>query len=175
MKNKKSYIVLLIIIILLILVTIFVSERCGVSTSKLEQDARKSQRISADWLVAKDTTNEIGALLFYDKDLNSHTFSIYLKRDGFYYGYFFYSGGSLGAIESGIQGFSYEGKGMALFSMNEKKVAKIEVDSGEMVETITVNPFEPFSIIIPSYNNDNSISLYTSDGEEVAIDNIMGY
>lgn len=64
---------------------------------------------------------------------------------------------------------------MALLSMNEKKVAKIEVDSGEMVETITVNPFEPFSIIIPSYNNDNSISLYTSDGEEVAIDNIMGY
>lgn len=172
MKSKKSIIILFVVIILL-LITTFVSNRCGVSKSKLEQDARKSQRISTDWLVVKDTTNEIGALLFYDKELNRHTFSIYLKRDGFYYGYFFYSGGSLGAIESGIQGFSYEGKGMALLSMNKKRIAKIEVESGKGVETITVDPFEPFAIIIPP--NSNIVSLYNSDGEEVAIDNIMGY
>lgn len=99
--------------------------------------------------------------------------SIYLHRDGFYYGYVFYSGGSLATIRSGVQGFSYEGRGMALISMNVKEVAKIEVDSGDGIETITVDPLEPFAVIIPA--NSNIVSLYTSEGEEVLIDSIMGY
>lgn len=112
----------------------------------------------------------MGAVLFYDSDLDNYTFSIYLNTNGFSYGYFFHEGGSLGAVDSGVQGFSYQGKGMALISMNKKNVSRIQIDNGEDIETIMIDPNKPFAIVIPS--NNGSVTLHNSNGEDVPIDNI---
>lgn len=158
------------VILALICIAVLGSGVIGVLRSKIEEDTRQSQRIDASWLVAKDVTDEMAALLFYNKELNQHTFSIYLNNDGFSYGYFFREGGSLGSIDSGIQGFSYQNKGLALLSMNSKQVTKIEMHRGQNVEVIIINPLEPFAIIIPS--NVDTVTLYNSNGEDVSIDNI---
>lgn len=110
MKNNK-YIFILSLVVILLLAVVFIRGAIGVSEDKIVQDARKNQKTNSNWLCAKDITHEVGALLFYDSDLENYTFSIYLSTNGFSYGYFFHEGGNLGSEESGIQGFSYQGKG----------------------------------------------------------------
>lgn len=173
MKTKKSLIIVSIVAIVVICVAIFGNGAIGVSRNKLEKDAREGQKINENWLITKDVTDEMGALLFYDKELNKHTFSLYLNRDVFSYGYFFREGGSLSSVGSGVQGFSYQDKGMALLSMNTKNVAEIKMDNGQNVERIKIDPLEPFAIIIPS--NIVVVTLYNSNGESISIDNISGY
>ncbi|SBW02832.1 conserved exported hypothetical protein [uncultured Eubacteriales bacterium] len=170
MKNERSLVVVLAALLVLICIAVFGSGVIGVSRSNIEENARQSQRIDASWLVAKDVTDEAAALLFYNKELNQHTFSIYLNNDGFSYGYFFREGGSLGSIDSGIQGFSYQSNGLVLLSMNAKNVEKIQMNNGKNIEIITINPLEPFAIIIPS--NIDTVTLYNSNGENISIDNI---
>ena len=145
----------------------------GVSKSNIEKDARQSQKINHDWLVTKDVTDEIAALLFYDAELEQHTFSVYLNREGVSYGCFFREGGSLGTIESAIQGFSYIDKGMALLSMNKKQVAEVKLYTGKQVETLDIDPLKPFVAIVPQ--GTDMVSLLDSNGEEVAINVISAY
>lgn len=173
MKTKKPIIILSILFIVVLYVTLWSKGNIGVSKNRLEKNARESQKIDETWLVTKDVTDEMGALLFYNKGLNEHTFSVYLNRDGFSYGYFFREGGSLSSIGSGVQGFSYQDKGMALLSMNTKNVAEIKMDDGQNIEIIKIDPLEPFAIIIP--HNIDVVQLYDSNGESISIDNISVY
>lgn len=169
MKNKKDIIILSFILVLL-LTAFFMGEAMGVGESNIEKDARKNQKIDDTWLCTKDTTDELGVVLFYDSALDNHIFSIYINAVGFSYGYFFREGGSLGSVDSGIQGFSYQNKGMALLSMNKKRISKIEMNNGEKTETVTLDPLQPFAIVVPS--NIGTVTLYNSYDEEVPIDNI---
>ncbi|TCK92669.1 hypothetical protein EDC19_1822 [Natranaerovirga hydrolytica] len=173
MKTKKLIIALSILLVVVLYIGLYSNGNMGVSRNRLEKDARKSQEIDATWLVTKDVTDKMGALLFYNKELNQHTFSVYLKRDGFSYGYFFGEGGSLSSSGSEVQGFSYQDKGMALISMNTKNVEEITLNDGQNIERIKINPLEPFAIIIP--HNVDVVQLYDSNGKSISIDNIWAY
>lgn len=173
MKSKKWLIALCSVAILLIYVTTLGNGVVGVSQNKLEEDARKSQKINETWVISKDVTNEMAVMLFYDKELDDHTFSVYLNRNGFSYGYFFVNGGSLSSLDSGVQGFTYQDNGMALFSMNTKNIAEVKMESNQNVVSIKIDPLKPFTIIIPL--SVDEVSLYNSNGEIIPIDNISGY
>ncbi|MEG0086902.1 MAG: hypothetical protein RR817_10555 [Niameybacter sp.] len=172
---KQNKILLAVVSICIIIIFTFLiawgNGRIGVSSNRIEEDARKSQKINENWKVAKDVTDEMGILMFYDTNVDKQVFSVYTTGDPLTYGYIFKSGGTLGIEKSQIQGFSYEGKGMALVSMNGKGIEAIKVKKGTEVETIQVVPNEPFAVIIPTYVEE-VVGLYNSKGESIAIDNI---
>lgn len=157
MKFKK-YIIAIITALILI-------SQCniGVSKSNMENDARKAHKIKDEWITASCINDDFGAFLFYDEDLSKHNFSIYNKRNGFSFGYFFTVGGGMPDISENIGIFKYDGKGSIFLSLNKINVAKIEVDNGsQQLEVISINPEKPFSIIIPE--DAREIRIYDMDG-----------
>jgi hypothetical protein len=101
---------------------------------------------------------------FYDEDLSNYTFSIYTKRAGLSFGYFFGYGGALPDVSEGIDRVDYPGKGSVLLSLNRMGVAKIEVGNElESKDVIDIDSSKPFSIIIP-YNVEK-IRIYDTNGE----------
>lgn len=140
----------------------------GVSKSQMEQDARQQQQIHNDWLVASDVDDNLGAMLFYDENKEDYVYSVYTKRDGVSFGYFFDEGGQYPYIEEGVQGFVYEDKGIAFLSMNEEHVCRIIVNTGaEDEELIPVNPLNPFAVVVPL--DSGQISMYDSMNNLVKI------
>lgn len=169
MKTEKLTIFLgAILIVLLAFLIIWQAGIFGVSRSRLEQDARESQEINSSWEVAQGVNEELCAMLFYDDDKDEYTYSVYLTRDGIYYGYFFWEGGSAYPyIEDGVQGIIYEDKGIALMSLNDVKVSRIVIDNDVTEETIEVNPLEPFAVVLPV--NCGEITMYDSTGNIVTL------
>lgn len=158
MKIKK-YIICIVVILILI-------SKCniGVSKNNIENEARKSQKIKDDWITTSCINDEFGAFLFYSEDLSQHTFSIYSKRDGLSFGYFFINGGSLPEISENISRFTYEGKGDVFLSLNNMKVAKIEIYNDlQPSKIIPIDSDKPFSIIIPE--NVGEIRIYDINGD----------
>lgn len=173
MKRKGSFntIVFVAVVLAFLYMAVLGSGIIGVSKSNLEKEARASQQIAKNDLVAKDVTEDLAALLFYDEERKDHSFSLYVNRDGFSFGYFFCEGGSLSVIQRGIMGTAYKSesfgeKGMALLSMNEKQVARIVVDGVSR----EVDSNKPFACIVP--NGANEVHLFDSKGNEIAIDQI---
>jgi len=138
----------------------------GVSANRIEQDARMNQQITS-YEVSKSLNDKLCAMIFYDGARLDHTFSIYINRPGFSFGYFFISGGSSSQIESGIYAFDYDEKGTAMISMNADKVARILLDDGGDATQIELDPGRPFAVVIPP--DCGSVSLFDSDGAAVPV------
>jgi hypothetical protein len=170
--NKK---IILISILLLIIGAILLNSNymIGLNENFIERDARESQKINKDWLNVKETNNRMSALLFYDEAIKEHTFSIYLNKPGFSYGYTFKHGGSSSTIDSGIKGYSYGAYGMVLMSMNTKKVSQIKLENKETLEIINLDPIKPFVILVPE--TVEKVSLFDVEGNDIPIDNIEHY
>ena len=75
--------------------------------------------------------------------------SIYLSRDGFSFGYFFRQGGFDPYMADSVKGIVFEDKGIALLSLNEDGVCKIVVDNDTEEKVISVDPEEPFAVVLP--------------------------
>lgn len=155
------------ICILIVLVIIFSAGVFGVSAKNIEQDTRKSHKIDNTWEVSKSINDGLGAMLFYDNTLNKHTFSIYINRDGFSFGYFFRTGGTDSTIMNGIHMFTYDANGSALLSMNKDGVARIDLDNGINITRIEIEPAKPFAVVIPA--NCGSVTLYDANDNIVPI------
>lgn len=169
-KNRKAVIVFVIIGILFIGMLMNANGGIGLSERRLEKDARISQKIDDVWLNIGETNNRMGAYLFYDDALEEHTFSIYLNRPGFSYGYFFTHGGASSTIDSGIKGYSYGAYGMVLMSMNTKKVSQIKLENEESLEIVKLDPLKPFVVLVPEAID--KVSLLDTEGQNVPIDHI---
>lgn len=143
----------------------------GVTKNNLERNARKSQKIDDSWQVSKSVTDTLGVLLFYKEDSNDFTYSIYLNREGFSFGYFFHSGGSSIDISKGIQAFNY-GNSIAIVSINKVNAARIECvseDSQKQELIYTLEPGKPFAIAVPIADDNTTIRIYDKDGNEIPI------
>ena len=148
MKNTIKYIGVFIVVILLAFYFLYSNNYIGVSKSNIEKDARYYQKIDDTWAVAKDTTEAMSAMFFYSEDVADHTFSIYVNRPGFSFGYFFMSGGSLNPNEIAeihMKGYNER----ALISVNKQQVNKMEIDDGNEVRTIEIDSEKPFVFILP--------------------------
>jgi hypothetical protein len=166
MKKRLEIFITVVVSALFIYLLIYSFGILGVRASKLEQEARRSQHIDKSWSVEKAVSDNMGSLIFYDESSDESVFSIYLNRDGFSFGYFFYAGGSVGAITDGVTEFIYADYGSALLSMNHDKVEKI-VFGNTSISPILVDPSKPFTVILP--DNCESFELYDVNGKSIPI------
>lgn len=157
----------ILVIILLAFVIIWNANIIGVAAGSLEKDAREEQNIAGSWEMAQAVNDELCAMLFYDAETRDYTYSIYMKKEGTSYGYFFSQGGTDPYIAQGVRGMVYDDKGIALLSMNEDKVSKIVLDNDVTKETIEIDPTKPFAVVLPV--NSGEITMYNSVGNVVSL------
>lgn len=148
--KHKNIIVIAVIALGLIAgtATILINNANRITTAEqLEQDARQSRSVGADWDMAQAVTDEIAVMLFYNEDLSDHNFWIYENDGGSHTSYVFKNGGS-SSMEIGrnIKAY-YHHTSLVLISMNADHVAKIECQDGE---SYTIDPNKPFAVIVPS-------------------------
>lgn len=139
----------IVMIILLAFLIVWQADILGVSASRLEQDARENQDIQSDWKMAQDVNEEMCAMIFYDEEKEECAYSIYLSREGVSFGYFYRQGGSDPYMADSVKGVVFEDKGIALLSLNQDGVCKIVADSSGSEKVITVDPEEPFAVVLP--------------------------
>lgn len=147
--EKLSMAAGIVLIILLAFLIVWQADVLGVSRGRLEQDARKKQNIENGWEVVQAVNDDICAMLFYDAEKKDCAYSIYLSREGMSFGYFFGQGGSDAYMTEGVKGVIFENKGIALLSMNNDRVSKIEVGDSGSPEVISVDPEKPFAVVLP--------------------------
>ncbi len=138
-----------VLIVFLAVLIVWQADVLGVSAAKLEEDAREHQEIENGWEVAQDINDDMCAMLFYDKEKDDCTYSIYLSKEGISYGYFFRQGGFDPYMAEGVKGVVFEDKGIALLSMNENQVCRIVTDNEVTEKVIQVDPTEPFVVLLP--------------------------
>ena len=167
MNKSLKYTGLFVSAIVMAFLILFFNNDIGTSKSNIEKDARVSQKISDDWQVAKQTTKTMSAMIFYDRNLSNHTFSIYVNRKGLSFGYFFRGGGSTGATMEGIAEFrimdGYNER--AYISMNKQRVSKVVIDNGQTTESIKLDDTKPFALIMPV--NTGVVKFYDINGNIV--------
>lgn len=139
----------IILIILLAFLIVWQADMLGVSAGRLEQDARENQEIGSSWEMAQAVNDDMCAMLFYDEEKDDCAYSIYLSRDGFSFGYFFRQSGFDPYMADSVKGIVFEDKGIALLSLNEDGVCKIVVDNDTEEKVISVDPEEPFAVVLP--------------------------
>lgn len=143
----------------------FVRDNIGVSTQKLEADARKLQQINEDWAVSKSCSDKIAAMLFYPESLDDHVFSVYAKDESLSFGYFFKAGGGI-FTDDGVAEFKFNNTA-AYVSMNKINISKIEVFYNDRTETIEIDSQKPFAFALPDGAID--ANFYDSNGNRVKI------
>jgi len=159
MKRTVKYLSVFIVVTIVAVCFLYFNGNIGINKSNIEKDARNSHKIKDNWQVAKDTTETISAMIFYSDDLADHTFSIYVNRPGFSFGYFFRAGGSTIETEKYVAEIQIEGYNeRAFISMNNPQVSKIEIDDGNSVQTININTEKPFAVILPT--NAGNVTIY---------------
>ncbi len=166
MMKRLRIIITVVVSILFITLLLYNLGIIGVTASRLEQDARKNQHIVKSWSVEKAVSDNIGAMIFYGDHSDESVYSIYLNRKGFSLGYFFYTGGSEGAIADGVAEFTFLDYGSLLLSMNRDKVKTI-VFGNKDISPILVDPTKPFTVILP--DNCESFELYDVNGKSIPV------
>lgn len=150
MKKAFEYVSVVVIVIFILFSILYFNNDIGICKLNIEKDARISQKIDDSWQVAKSTTDNMSAMLFYDKNLTDYTFSIYVNRRGLSFGYFFRGGGSTNVENEGIAKYQIGGyQDKAYLSMNKQQINKIEIDNGNTIEVIDIDNTKPFAIVLP--------------------------
>ena len=166
MKKMLKYAGMFVAVAITIILALYFCNDIGIYKLNIEKDARSSQKISDHWQVAKDTTDIMSAMIFYDESLNDHIFSIYVNRPGLSFGYFFRHGGATGEIAEGIAEFYTNGYNeRAFISMNRQQVSKVELNNGNSIEIIEIDSTKPFAFILPV--NVGSVTIYDINGNLV--------
>lgn len=119
----------------------------GVPAFYIETEARKSQHIDESNAVAADISEDMAAMLFYPEDLSDTTFSIYVNRPGWDFGYHFVEGGAVASIDYGIALFAHYGD-RAFISANTQKVSRAKIIGINSESTITLDSNKPFCFIV---------------------------
>lgn len=166
-KEKLPLVIGGLIIILLGFLIVWHSGIIGVSKSRLEQDARENQKISGSWQMTQAVSDNMCAMLFYDETQSDCRYSIYLTHEGVSYGYFYSEGGADSLMLDRARGMIYEGKGIALLSLNKERVCRIEVTKDASVEYIPIDPGKPFAVVLPS--GCGEITMYDAQGNMVKL------
>ena len=163
---KDSRIKTMVILAIVCIIPLVLFCATGVLPKNLEKDIRKSQKISEEWIVEGNYTDDMAAFISYPLDQSSHVFSVYLNRSGLSFGYFFRGGGSLWAVEEGIAEFRFlKNNGVAYISMNAHNVERLEIDNGHDIKVIEIHSNKPFAIVVS--NQDGEVRFYDVNGNVV--------
>lgn len=172
--NKTIKIILCIFLICVVLYgcsylgyyIVFLNNHIGVQKSRLEADIRSGQHINPDWTVDGTASDTMAAFISYPDDMSDYTFSVYIKRERPYLGYFFRKGGSLMGDHLGIVEYTLDGcNERAFISTNKWQVERLEIDNGNSIQVIDIDSVKPFAIVLPV--NAGAITFYDVDGNTV--------
>ena len=164
-KPKKLFSVIILVLVSFV-VFLYVNDDIGITSKNIESDIRSSQKISDDWITDGTVSDTLATYISYPQDKSEHTFSVYINRPGFSFGYFFRAGGGLGLIEDYIAEFTSDGVDeRAFISMNKQKVCCIEIDDGINVQKIETDSNKPFAVIFPM--NAGTVTFYDINGNIV--------
>jgi hypothetical protein len=169
LKQKIKPYLPFIFSVTLIAILLLTYGNIGVSKGDLEKNARKSHHIDPTWEVAISVNENLGALLFYDKNTFEYTYSIYLNPPGISYGYFFREGGGLIGLEEGPVQFTKE-QDSVIFSLNQDKISRIEFGNKKL-PPITIDSSKPFITFVPDYSE--SITMYDVNDTIVPFTNVI--
>lgn len=171
MKKHIGKTVLALVLVCVVLVGILYGNNCfGIRGTKIESDIRASQKIQEDWTVDGIVSDSMAAFISYPQDKSDHTYSVYVNRPGFSFGYFFRGGGDIVEVEDFISEFTVEGfNERAFISLNSQKVDRLEVDDGNEVKVIDIDSDKPFALVLPM--NAGNIAFYDIDGNIVEYTN----
>ena len=141
---------------------LYVNNDIGVPISRLEDDVRLSSgKIKEDWVVEGTVSDVMAAYISYSPDKSDHTYSVYVNRHGFSFGYFFREGGNIiGIKEVTVDGY----KERAFISMNDEHIERIEIDNGNGVRVIELSGNKPFAVVLPL--NAGKVTFYDVNGNE---------
>ena len=166
MKRTRKYIGIVVVILVLIVAALYQNGHIGISKGRIERDARSSPRIAEDWQSSKDAGKDVAAVILYSPDLSDYSYSIYVNRPGFSFGYIFRLGGSGVEIDEGVQEIQIEGfNERAFVSMNKQQISLIEIDDGSTIQKIEIDSEKPFALVLPT--NAESITMYDINGNPV--------
>lgn len=161
-KRVISIAAILVAVVLVLGVVLAANHEIGLTKGKLEQDMRQSQNIGDEWSVAGVAGSHMAAFVAYPDTKDDHVFSIYVNRPGLSFGYFFRGGGTLSEIDRSIIEVQLEGcKEHAYLSMNHAGVVRVELDNGNNVQTVELQPDEPFVMVVP--NNAGTVTFYDAN------------
>lgn len=162
MKRILRVISIVVVCIVGLVLCLRVNDCFGTTKGHIQEQARESQHIPTDWCVSEQTSNCLSAMIFYNKDLTEHTFSLYINRDGLSFGYFFCQGGIDASIQSGVQKFTIEGsEETAYISMNPQRASLMQIFNGIDITTEEIDPNKPFAVIVEA---DASVEFYDVNG-----------
>lgn len=134
---------------------------------EIEQAAREFQAIGNEWNVEMGMADNFAAVLFYNEDRSDHSFAIYRNTNEVRANYVFWYGGNSTSIQRSVRVFKYDGA-LALISMNELHIAKIECHDGE---TYVLDPNSPFVFVIPG----GGFDVYDKNGNLIDLEQDWWY
>ena len=136
----------------------------GIPASRLEADIRKEQKIPDTWTVEGNVSDTMAAFIAYSQDKDAHTASVYVDRPSISSGYFFRFSGPATTESRDVTAFTVNGYNEAAFiSMNTKQILEIEINDGNNIRVINIDPDKPFAIVLPL--DEGSICFYNLDGK----------
>jgi len=166
MKKPARITMAMFAVLLLSTCILYINNDLGIPKSKLEADARSSQRIDAEWLCESAVSDSMAAFICYPEDKTDHTFSLYVNRPGISFGYFFRAGGDLTGYGKYISDYRVEGFNQRAFiSMNEVGAVRLEIDDGNTFQTIPLEANKPFALILPI--NAGSVIFYNANDKPI--------
>ena len=137
----------------------------GVRESNLEVDAREKQHIPSEWVAVSSSTDEVGALLFYDPlSIDDYTYSIYVHKHRLVPGYVFSSGGKRSEIASLCE-IRMDKYGSVLFSLNRDHITRIKFSDGAVNGEYRVDADTPFCLALPK--NYGTIKMQDKNGKAI--------
>lgn len=164
MKKFQKIVIIILVICIFVIGFLYFNNYIGIQKSKLEIDARSSQKICEAWNSENDISDTMAAFIFYPEDRSDHTYSIYINHPGsLAVGYFFRSGGAIIEREDYITEFTAESLNeRAFISMNAFQVERLEIDGVNSIQTIEIDSDKPFALVLT--NNIGRMTFYDIDG-----------
>ena len=156
----------ILFVVLMLFGILHLGDCFGVSASQLKSDIRRGQKIDSSWVTEGEVSGEMAVFISYPLDKSDHTYSIYINRPGFSFGYFFRRGGDVVEMEKYIAEYRLDGYNERAFvSMNQQKAARLMYDDGDSIQVIDIDSKKPFAFVLPV--SSGNVMFYDEAGNVV--------
>ena len=174
-KRHWIYILVIPCFVIALALTAIQSGMIGLNLDSIQEIEHKHRDVPMDWTMLQTHNERLAVALSYDEAKEKAQFSVYTKRDGFYYGYFTRytgDGAELGDQVLGLRVLDRKSPpAMALISLNSRQVAAVEAtDATGEVQKLEVDPKAPFVLVLM---DPQEIHLFDVQGNPVEIGTML--
>lgn len=174
-KRYWVFIVAIPCVVIALVLTAIQSGMIGLNLSSIEEIEHKHREVPMDWTMLQTHNERLAAVLSYDEMKEKASFSVYTKRDGFYYGYYTRYIGDAEELGDQVLGLRVLDRrsppAVALISMNHQQVAVVEAtDAKGEIQKLEVDPASPFVLVLM---DPQEINLFDAQGSPVEMGTII--